>query len=168
MICIIDFDGTFFKNDFFLEIFYKTFLNRPIYFIKLIFNKKFNKIDIKKDLLISHNINYDVDFLINNVVLKWIIENKNKYTHFYLVSATPIIFLHKILKNQTIFDEIFGSDEINLAGHAKLNFILNKWGPDFTYVGNSNADIPLFISSREAFKFTKNKIINVKSIFNSH
>ena len=72
------------------------------------------------------------------------------------------------MKNQTIFDEIFGSDEINLSGYAKLNFILNKWGPDFTYVGNSNADIPLFISSREAFKFTKNKIINVKSIFNSH
>ena len=24
MICVIDFDGTFFKNDFFLEILYKT------------------------------------------------------------------------------------------------------------------------------------------------
>ena len=52
-----------------------------------------------------------------------------------------------VLKNQIIFDEIYGSEETNLVGVNKLNFILNKWGPNFAYVGNSNDDIPIFKSS---------------------
>ena len=168
MICVIDFDGTFFKNDFFLEILYKTILNRPVYFIKLLFNTSFKIIKIKKELLKSHNINYKVDFLINNVILNWIYENKYRYTNIFLVSATPNIFLQKVLKNQITFDEIYGSEEINLVGVYKLNFILNKWGPNFAYVGNSNDDIPIFKSSKEAYKFINNTIINVKPIYNSN
>ena len=46
MICIVDFDGTLFKNDFFLEVFFKTMVERPFYLFKVCVSKKFNLIDI--------------------------------------------------------------------------------------------------------------------------
>jgi hypothetical protein len=168
MICIVDFDGTLFKNDFFLEVFFKTMVERPFYLFKLCVSKKFKLIDIKIALLSDLKINYDVSFLINTVVTNWIEDNKNKFTNIYLVSASPDFFIKSILKNQQIFDDIFGSVEINLKGVEKLKFIQEKWGSNFTYIGDSKDDIPIFKIAKDAFKIINNKIINVKSVYQTN
>ena len=159
MICIIDFDGTLFKNDFFLEVFFKTMVERPFYLFKVCVSKKFNLIDIKIALLADLKINCDVSFLINTVVTNWIEDNKNKFTNIYLVSASPDFFIKSILKDQQIFDDIFGSVEINLKGIEKLKFIQEKWGSNFTYIGDSKDDIPIFKIAKDAFKIINNKFL---------
>jgi hypothetical protein len=168
MICIVDFDGTFFKNDFFLEIFFKTLIERPLYLFKICFLNKFSMIKIKVTLLSDLKINYDVSFLINTVVTNWIEDNRNKFTNIYLVSATPDFFIKSILKNQQIFDDLFGSVEINLKGVEKLKFIQEKWGSNFIYIGDSNDDIPIFKIAKDAFKIINIKIINVKSVYQTN
>ena len=168
MICIIDFDGTFFKNDFFLEVFFKAIIDRQFNLFKLCFLKKFNLLKIKVDLLSNFQLNYDISFLINPVVLHWIEDNKTKYTKIYLVSASPEFFLKTIFKNQQIFDGVYGSVQINLKGIEKLKFIQQKWGSNFTYIGDSNDDIPIFKVAKDAFKIINNKLINVKTIYQTN
>ena len=165
MICIVDFDGTLFKNDFFLEVFFKTLIERPFYLFKLCFLKKFKLIEIKIALLLNHRINYDVSFLINPVILNWIIDNKSRFSNLFLVSASPDFFIKYILQNQQIFDDVFGSVQVNLNGFEKLKFIQQKWGSDFAYIGDSSDDIPIFKVANEALKIINNKLINVKSIY---
>ena len=168
MICIVDFDGTLFKNDFFLEIFFRTLIERPFYLLKLFFAKKFHLLEIKIVLLSGYQIDYDINFLINPIVTNWIKENKNNFTKIYLVSASPDFFIKSILKNQQVFDEVYGSVQINLKGLEKLRFIQEKWGSDFTYVGDSNDDTPIFMVAKDAFKIIDNKILNVKSIYQTN
>ncbi len=168
MICIVDFDGTFLKNDFFLEVYFKTLIERPFHLFKIIFLKKFNLIEIKIALLSHQRINYDVKFLINPVVLNWINDNKYRFSNIFLVSASPDFFIKYILQNQQIFDELFGSVQVNLKGVEKLNFIQQKWGSDFAYIGDSNDDIPIFKVANEAYKIINNKLINVKSIYKTN
>ena len=165
MICIIDFDGTYLKNDFFLEVFFKTLIERPLYLLKVCINNKFKINSIKIELLSFHRINYDVSFLINPIVTYWIKENKNRFTNIYLVSASPEFFLKYILKNEILFDNIYGSIKNNLKGVNKLQFIQKKWGNNFIYIGDSSDDIPIFKVAKEAYKITNNKIINVKPIY---
>ena len=165
MICIVDFDGTFFKNDFFLEVFFKTLLERPFYLLKVCFLKNFNLIEIKILLLLDYRINYDVTFLINPVVLNWINDNKSRFSNIFLVSASPEFFIKYILQNQQVFDDLFGSVHVNLKGIEKLKFIQKKWGSNFAYIGDSSDDIPIFKVANEAFKIINNKLINVKPIY---
>jgi hypothetical protein len=165
MICVVDFDGTLFKNDFFLEVFFKSLLERPFYLFNLFFKKKMCLHEIKLSLLTKHIIKYDTNFLINPAVVNWIHNNKHCFTKIYLVSASPEIFVKYVLRNQDLFDDIFGSVHINLKGVQKLNFIIQKWGSDFTYIGDSNDDIPIFKTAKGAYKIINNEIINVKSIY---
>jgi FMN phosphatase YigB (HAD superfamily) len=165
MILIVDFDGTLFKNDFFIEILFKNFLERPIFMLNLFFKTNLNILEIKIALLSNYQINYDVNYLMSPIVLNWIENNKNRFTHIYLVSASPDFFIKKVLKNQQLFDDIYGSVEINLKGVQKYKFIQEKWGSNFTYIGDSNDDIPIFKVAKEAYKIVNNKIINVKPIY---
>ena len=165
MICIVDFDGTLLKNDFFEETFFKNLIDNPFYLLILLFKKKFNLLEIKKELLANLNCKYDINFLINDEVIAWINNNRNRFTHIFLVSATPDNFLKLILKDQIIFDEMFGSKKINLKGSEKLKFIQQKWNIDFAYIGDSNDDIPIFKVANESYKVINNKVINVKSIY---
>jgi hypothetical protein len=165
MICIIDFDGTLLKNDFFEESFFKNLIDNPFYLLMLLFKKKFNLLEIKKELLSNFNCKYDINYLLNDEVIEWINNNRSRFTHIFLVSATPDSFLKLILKDQRIFDEIFGSKKINLKGPQKLKFIQQKWNSDFAYIGDSNDDIPIFKVAKESYKVIKNKVINVKSIY---
>jgi hydroxymethylpyrimidine pyrophosphatase-like HAD family hydrolase len=165
MICIVDFDGTLFKNDFFEENFFKNLIDNPFNLLVLLFKKKFNLLEIKKEVLANFNCKYDVNFLINDDVIAWINKNRSRFTHIFLVSATPDNFLKLILNEQKTFDDIFGSTKINLKGSKKLKFIQQKWNIDFAYIGDSNADIPIFKVAKESYKVINNKVINVKTIF---
>ena len=92
MICIVDFDGTLFKNDFFIELFFKYLIDKPLYILKLIFNKRFNLLEIKQEVLTNFDCKYDINFLMNNEVVNWISNNRNRFTHIFLVSASPDFF----------------------------------------------------------------------------
>ena len=165
MYCIVDFDGTFFKNDFYAEVFFKSLIERPFFILKLLFVKNFNLLEIKVKLLSNHKINYDVNFLINSNVSKWINDHRSDFVNTYLVSASPDFFVKYILKDQILFDDIFGSTIINLKGIEKVKFIQQKWGANFVYLGDSNDDIPIFKVAKKSYKITNNKLVNVTSLY---
>ncbi len=161
MICIVDFDGTYLRNDLFKEVFIRAILFRPIYFLQVLFTSGFRIIRIKNLLLKNYFIYYDLSILENQVLLDWLIFNRSRFNKVYLVSATPDFFLKRILKGSILFDNIYGSKNVNLKGKNKLNFIRKKWGEKFIYVGDSSADIPIFNFATEAYKVVKNEVIKL-------
>jgi phosphoserine phosphatase len=161
MIGVIDFDGTFLKNDYFKESFYKKVIENPFYLLNHFLIKRKNLLSLKFELLKDFSPEYEIELLINPEVKKWILENKHRYSKLILVSASPDFFVHKILSQVDCFDEVYGSTEVNLQGLQKLEFIKAKLGTDFDYLGDSKADIPIFRNSQNAFKVTNKGIIHV-------
>ena len=94
-------------------VFYKTYTKEISFMValpfmlNLVFKTNLNILEIKIALLSNYQINYDVNYLMSPIVLNWIENNKNRFTHIYLVSASPDFFIKKVLKNQQLFDDIY-------------------------------------------------------------
>jgi phosphoserine phosphatase len=95
-------------------------------------------------------------------VVEWIGLNKYRFDTTFLISASPMDFVQKIVSPLNIFDEIIGSKTVNLKGHTKLNYITTNLNANFCYIGDSIADIPLFKSSSEAYLVKKGKLKKIK------
>jgi hypothetical protein len=116
---------------------------------------------LKYLLLQELEIDYNPSELVNSIVSEWVLANKRKYTQVVLVSATPQFFLDKILVKNELFDSIYGSTSVNLKGKAKLNFILEKFGSAFDYIGDSSDDTVIFRNAKNGLKIKFNCLCNV-------
>jgi phosphoserine phosphatase len=96
------------------------------------------------------------------MIIHWINENKAHYEKIIIVSASPDFFVKEVLKHLDFIDEMHGSTSINLKGKIKLDYIMNKWGNNFDYLGDSKSDNIIFKSARNGFLVTSNKLIHVK------
>jgi 4-hydroxybenzoate polyprenyltransferase len=152
MICIVDFDKTFFKNDFFEEQFCKSILTNPFRVFKEVKHANGNWVLYKQQLLTEKIFNNEYEFLINTVVKEWINKNRNRFTKIIAVSASPDAFVKKMLLPFQLFDEVYGSIDINLKGQAKLNFIKQNWDEPFAYIGDSKDDEIIFSAATEAVR----------------
>ena len=162
MVCIIDFDKTLLKNDFFKEIFYRTLLQNPLTLINHFLIKRSSILELKNELLLNFKINYPIQLLLNPIIINWINENKSHYEKIIIVSASPDFFVKEVLKQLDFIDEMHGSKDINLKGQNKLDYIIEKWGNNFDYLGDSKSDNIIFKSERSGFLVTSNKLIHVK------
>ena len=162
MVCIIDFDKTLLKNDFFKEIFYRTLLQNPFKLINHFLIKRSSILALKNELLLNFNLHYPIHLLLNPIIINWINENKSNYEKIIIVSASPNFFVKDVLKNLDFINEMHGSTNINLKGKNKLDYIKSKWGNNFDYLGDSKSDNIIFKSARNGFLVTSNKLTHVK------
>lgn len=158
MICIVDFDRTFLKNDYFMESFCTQMLKNPFYIVSHFLLEKGDLLGLKIKLLSNHKKKYDIRLLINPMVESWIKANRSSYNKVVLVSASPDSFVKELLSPLSLFDAIHGSTDINLKGIRKVEFIKSHYGEEFDYIGDAAADIPIFKMARHAFKVTPEKI----------
>jgi hypothetical protein len=154
-------DGTFLKNDFFQEIFVQQILNEPIKtIIKLTSSKSL--IQFKSKILNTQEIDSEIiQFMVNSNVLTWINNNRNRFKSVNIVTASPEIFAKKLLSKYN-FTNIYGSTDINLKSKNKLHFILNTFGREFCYIGDSESDEIIFKHSFEAYKIKQFNLIKMK------
>jgi phosphoserine phosphatase len=124
--------------------------------------KRSSILELKKELLLNFKINYPIQLLLNPMIIHWINENKAHYEKIIIVSASPDFFVKEVLKQLDFIDEMHGSTSINLKGKNKLDYIMNKWGNNFDYLGDSKSDNIIFKSARNGFLVTSNKLIHVK------
>lgn len=152
MVCVVDFDNTYFKNDFFKERFFRKLIFNPFYFLFHLFIKKRSLVEIKFLLLNELSISYDCQFLVNQPVHQWMLANMHHYDKMVVVSASPDFFVKKLLAPLQIFDEIHGSTNRNLKGKEKLQFIVDHYGNNFDYIGDSAVDEFIFSAARKAIR----------------
>ena len=158
---IVDMDGTFLKNDFFQEIFVQQVLNKPLQTLKEIILSK-SLTQFKNNLLNSQEIETEIiQFMVNSNVENWIDDNRDRFKSINIVTASPEIFARKLLSKYN-FTNIYGSTNINLKSKNKLIFIINKFGEEFCYIGDSVHDEIIFKHSKEAYKIKKFNIIKIK------
>jgi len=162
LICIIDFDKTLLKNDFFKEIFYRTLLQNPFKLINHFLIKRSSILALKNELLLNFNLHYPIHLLLNPIIINWINENKSNYEKIIIVSASPNFFVKDVLKNLDFINEMHGSTNINLKGKNKLDYINSKWGSNFDYLGDSRSDNIIFKNAKNGFLIKGNEIIYVK------
>lgn len=158
MICIVDFDRTFLKNDYFMESFCIQMLKNPFYIFSHFLLERGNLLGLKMKLLKDYKKGYNLRLLINPMVDNWIQVNRSKYNKVVLVSASPDAFVKELLSPLSIFDAIHGSTDVNLKGIRKVEFIKTHYGDVFDYMGDAGADVPVFKMARNAYKVTANKI----------
>lgn len=143
-VCVVDFDGTYFKNDYFKECFLRVLITRPWVLIDHFILKRRSLLALKHELLESLNIPYDPSNMVNDSVNEWIKTNRHHYNKIVLVSASPDFFVKKLLQSSNVFDEVYGSSSINLKGKAKWEFIEEKFGDQVDYIGDSKSDEYIF------------------------
>jgi phosphoserine phosphatase len=157
VILVVDFDGTYLKNDFFAEQFYKKLIENPSY---LLYHGVINGnlVKLKHRLLRNVNPTYAAEQLVQPTVAEFLRNRKAQYNSIVLVTASPEDFVKRILHNDTTFDEIHGTKDVNLKGNNKLQFIRDKFGEEFHYIGDSSADTPIFQAARKAFRVKNGSI----------
>lgn len=166
---ILDLDGTFFRNDFFAEIFIRDILNQPFFTVKRLL-KASNWLSFKKGILRDVSFNAEVLLnLRNEELFSWLVENKSNFSGIHIVTASPDEFIKKMYSNfkYDVFewiDSVHGSLDINLKGQKKLDFIQEKFGISFSYVGDSKSDFVIFGKSELAVYVKRGKLVFLNKV----
>lgn len=168
MILAVDLDGTLINTDILYESFLSS-LSRDwktifILFLALFKGKPF----LKKKLLQKSDI--DVTLLpYNDEVIEYIKNKRSKDFKVVLVTASHQIFADKVSKHLNLFDYTFGTNnQTNLKGKAKAKFLIDKFGKNFFYIGNSKSDFEIWKISKKAISFNlsyslRKKLENINS-----
>jgi hypothetical protein len=158
-VLIVDFDLTLIKQDLFMFNLKKLIKNDFGKLLKLLFKAR-NWIELKNGVLLFNSFTFEE--VVNSDLLLHIRKIENNFELIVVVSATPQDFLSDFIP-KGYFDGVYGSIIHNLKGRQKLNFIENKFGANFGYIGDSKFDNIIFSRSIYADRVTENEIINLKN-----
>ena len=143
MIFVVDLDGTFAKNDLFMELLISKFFTNPKLYISSYLT--YGLVGLKRFVFYNHEFS-DHQILINNNVLEVIKLKKALGYTIVLATASPQVYADFIAEKWGIFDKAFGSNNrCNLKGQEKLNLIFSiSDGQNFEYIGDSKIDNIIF------------------------
>lgn len=91
-------------------------------------------------------------FPYRQAVIDIINDCKKRGLKIALASASPQPWVEKVAQHLGFFDAVLASSQDNnLKGESKLAAVYNKLGSDFSYIGDSWADLPIWKKSNEIF-----------------
>ncbi len=154
---IIDLDGTLSNGDISYELCIRHLKETKFTgFVELLRGVYKGKAFLKNFLSNKYLKDFDPEFLPYN---KDIFEESDfKNRKMILISGSPNAFVAKVAEHLKIFNSYKGSsEEINLIGKNKLNYIQTNFGKDFDYIGNSKDDIPVWEEADKAYGININK-----------
>lgn len=168
----VDLDKTLIKSDFLLESFVKYF-SQNIFapFLCLVVFVINGRVGLKKFLyekadIQIENLPYNQQVL--NIIYQW--KQEHLEEKVFLISATHHDAIENIAKHLKCFDGWYGTENENLKSEIKLRRIndLTK-GEDFTYIGDSFADVVIWKKAKKSFLVNPSKSLlkEVKKINNS-
>lgn len=156
---VVDLDGTLIKNDLFLErLVYISFSNPLVLFWIWIHSK--NYVDFKTRILRKFIIKPS-SVIYNELVLKYIADNRHLYSKVILLSASPHFYVEKIAIWTGQFDLYYGSSVVNLKGIKKVDFLKALDIEVFDYIGNSKDDLPIYSRARRGLNFNGTELCEV-------
>lgn len=172
---VVDLDGTLINTDLLHEALILLIKKNFLYFficIGWLFkgkiylkNKIFSQIHIPPHLL-PYNI----------TLLEFLKAEKNKGRKLILATASLKSQATNISKTHSLFNEVYGTESLNLKGKNKLEFLVKKFGKSkFDYIGNSNSDLIIFascrysylVNPRKSLKKRTNEISDLQQIWNT-
>jgi 4-hydroxybenzoate polyprenyltransferase len=137
---VIDLDGTMLRSDTLIEgiaagLFQKPFSTLAGCASAIVSVPRFKS-------WVFRNIDVDYDAIpANDDLVAWLADEKARGRKIHLVSAANQGVVDRLADRFDIFDSAHGSsDTHNLKGNNKRKFILDRFGPDAVYAGDSRPD----------------------------
>lgn len=137
---VVDLDGTLINSDALVESFFVFFRLHPLRIFEVFYWLFHGKAFLKKRL--ADEIILDVDLLpYNKDLLTWLEQQRTSGASIVLATASDLRIAKKVAEHIGFFDEVFGTDKINLSSKNKRDVLIHRYGEyGYEYVGNSTAD----------------------------
>lgn len=148
---VVDLDGTFINTDLLYEgiaiLLKKNFLNVFLLLPWLLKGKAYLKNKVSQLAKIR------LDLIPYNMkLLEFLQKESGKGRVIILATASHKSYALEIAKIYPIFDQVYGTEKINLKGKNKLKLLIRLFGEEkFDYIGNSNSDLVIFGSCRFSY-----------------
>ena len=158
---VVDLDGTLIKTDVLIETINKLILHNFFNIFKILFWLIKGRLFLKNKL--ADNISLDFkNFPFNQKLLDWLIAEKNNGRKIYLATASHEKVAKSLVEHLNLFDDVYATDSSqNLKGHQKAKLLREKFPKGFDYIGNSFADMPIFMEAKASILVTgSQKLIN--------
>jgi 4-hydroxybenzoate polyprenyltransferase len=141
---VIDLDGTLILGDSLHESFSHIIFHHPSRIFQAIYSLRFGVAFFKKTVD-NDAIIHPKCFVYRQSVIELIRTEKSKGRKIFLVTAATQSIAERVNEHLKCFDGYKGSSElINLKGEVKLHWIKDNFPNGFIYVGDSQADIPIW------------------------
>lgn len=147
---VVDLDGTLLRSDILFETFWSALGKDWRVPFQAANSLLKSKAVMKRDLAQSgpldvETLPYDPD------VIAYVQDWRAKGGHAALVTASDERIAKDVVNHLGIFDEVYGSDgERNLKGPAKAAFLTQHYTDGFAYMGDAQADIPVWSQATRA------------------
>ncbi|HUC60560.1 MAG TPA: UbiA family prenyltransferase [Alphaproteobacteria bacterium] len=148
---VVDLDGTLIRSDFMIESFFALLAKRPLAAFASVASLARGVGAFKAALAAAAPVDA-ATLPVNRELVDWLKAEKARGRALYLASASDRKFVDAMAAELALFDGVFASDEHrNLAGENKAAALVEAFGRGgFDYVGNSSADVPVWMAAREA------------------
>ncbi|OOZ39392.1 4-hydroxybenzoate polyprenyltransferase [Solemya pervernicosa gill symbiont] len=155
---VVDLDGTLTPTDTLLESILLQIKASPFTLFLFPFWLLLGRAHFKRK--IANNITLPAELLpYNQELLNYLKQQKRIGRKLILATAAHESIASKVSAHLKIFDQVLSTNlNVNLKGKNKLSAIRNAVGNDFSYAGDSPADLPIWESAKTAiFVNLKNK-----------
>lgn len=160
---VVDLDGTLLNSDLLYEGIVILLRKNPLYLFSLIIWLLKGKVYFKNQIFKKIQIPYDL-LPWNKDLLGFLKAESQKGRKLILATASLKSNADEIYKQFPIFNEIYGTQEVNLKGQNKLDVLVDKFGEfQFDYIGNSNSDLKIFAASRYSYLVNPSKPLTRKT-----
>lgn len=143
-IIVIDLDGTLVNTDMLVENLFLFLRKYPLRIFEVILWLFSGKAYFKKCL--ADAVIPDVFQLpYNKEVLLWAEQQKADGASLVLATASDLRIAKRVATHLGIFDEVIGTEDINLSSRHKQEALVKRYGKKgFEYVGNSTVDLTVW------------------------
>jgi 4-hydroxybenzoate polyprenyltransferase/phosphoserine phosphatase len=149
---VVDLDGTLLRSDLLVETGFLWLRQHPLRVPTLLSWLAKGKTILKRNLAESTSLEIN-ELPFDQDVLRFIREQHAMGRRIILATASDMRLAQKIAEHIGIFEEVLGShDGINLASEVKATALVERFGKHgFDYMGNSDADLAVFATARDAY-----------------
>ncbi len=141
---VVDLDGTLVSTDMLVENLFLFLRLYPLRIFEVILWLFCGKAHFKRCLAdaVIPNVNL---LPYNNELLTWLKEQRFKGASLILATASDLRIAKKVAEHVGFFDDVFGTESINLSSRNKRDLLIQLYGNRrYEYVGNSLADIAVW------------------------
>ena len=148
---VVDLDGTLVRTDILVELLLRFAKEDFLALWKCGWWLRKGKAYFKRKLISKVTISVET-LPYRKVVIDYLKEVKASGRKVVLATASDVRLAQKIANHLNLFDEVIGSDgKTNMGGGHKARTLADKFGKKkFEYIGNSNADIPVWEEAKIA------------------
>ncbi len=148
---VVDMDGTLINTDLLMEGFVAYIRRNPFRIFYCFIWLLQGKVKLKNQIFSRIDFPYQT-LPFNQSLLQFLREQKQSGRRLVLATASPLAAARSVAAMHPLFDEVYGTDAVNLKGSNKQAMLSEKFGAQgFDYVGNSYADLPVFAGARYAY-----------------